>query len=322
MKYFSLIVLFLTLIACQNKDDSGQKMETINYIDRASGEAHTEKVPSEGMLKWLYSSTSGKLALNVLFKRKFFSAMGGRYMNTRISKNRIPEFISEHNINLNEYQREQVEDFSSFNDFFYRKLKPGVRPIGEHLVSPADGKILVFPTLNDVHSFFVKGKEFTLEDFLRNKELAEKYADGAMAIVRLAPPDYHRYHFPASGIASESTKIKGHYLSVSPLALQKSLETFCENKREYCILSTQEFGVILIVDVGATMVGSILQTYQPGEVKKGDEKGYFAFGGSTLVLLFEPGKIQFDSDLVENTRKEMETSIRMGEKIASPLNGR
>lgn len=316
MKYFSLIVLFLVVFACQNKVDSDQKMYTINYIDRKSGEIRTEKVPGEGMLNWLYSSPSGKLALNVLFKRKMVSALGGWYMNTRISAKRIPSFVEEFGIDLNEYDISEISGYHTFNQFFYRKLKKGVRPIEENLVSPADGKILVFPALKDVSTFFIKGSEFTLDHFLLNPELAQKYADGSMAIVRLAPADYHRYHFPASGIASESVKIKGHYFSVSPLALRGSFKILCENKREYSTLATKEYGEILITDVGATMVGSILQTYLAGKVQKGEEKGYFAFGGSTLVLLFEKGTIQFDADLILNTQKGMETSIRVGEDIA------
>lgn len=314
MKYFSLIVLFLVVFACQNKVDSDQKMYTINYIDRKSGEILTENVPGKGMLNWLYGSRSGKLALNALFKRKVVSELGGWYMNTRQSAKRIPGFIAEHNIDITEFQ--DADSFKTFNHFFYRKLKKGVRPIEENLVSPADGKILVFPALKDVSTFFIKGSEFTLERFLQNPELTRKYADGSMAIVRLAPADYHRYHFPASGIASESVKIKGHYYSVSPLALRGSLEIFCENKREYCTLVTKEYGDILIMDVGATMVGSIFETYSPGQVEKGNEKGYFAFGGSTLVLLFEKSKIRFDEDLLINTQKGMETSIRVGEDIA------
>jgi phosphatidylserine decarboxylase len=147
--------------------------------------------------------------------------------------------------------------------------------------------------------------------------LAKKYKDGAMAIVRLAPADYHRFHFPASGKVSASKAINGHYFSVSPLALQRSLKIFCENYREYCILESPTFGDILISDVGATMVGSIIQTYKANsEIEKGDEKGYFAFGGSTLVLLFEKGKADFDADLTSNTKKGFETTIRMGEQIA------
>ncbi len=316
MKYLSFIALYVLVIACQNKDDSYQKMQTIKYIDRESGEILEEKVPGEGMLKWLYSSPSGKLALNALFKRKMVSALGGWYMNTKRSAKRIPDFTEEHAIHMNDFEISSLKEYSTFNDFFYRKLNKEARPIGDRLVSPADGKILVFSSLNDVPAFFVKGSEFTLSRFLQNDSLVQKYSEGSMAIVRLAPPDYHRYHFPASGTATQSIKIKGYYYSVSPLALQKSLEVFCENKREYCTLATKEFGDILIVDVGATMVGSIIQTYLPGKVNKGDEKGFFAFGGSTLVLFFEKDKIQFDSDLVANTQKGLETTIRMGENIA------
>ena len=318
MKYINLVLLFLAIISCQKEVEPDTKMETIKYIERASGEIQSENVPGEGMLKWLYTSATGKAALNLLVKRKIVSSMGGWYMDSRLSAKRIPEFVNEHRINLNECEFSDIKHYKTFNEFFYRKLKPEVRPVEEGVVSPADGKILAFQSMNDIPSFFIKGSEFNLQTFLGDESLAKKYETGAMAIVRLAPADYHRYHFPASGKASESIKINGHYFSVSPLALQKSLEIFCENKREYCTLSTDEFGDILVVDVGATMVGSIIQTYQAHtSVNKGDEKGYFAFGGSTLVLLFEKGKITFASDLIENTKKGLETTVKVGENIAS-----
>lgn len=316
-RYLSFTFLLFVLLACQTKVELNPKMETIKYIERASGEVKTENVPSEGMLKWLYSTGSGKVALNLLFKRKIVSDLGGWYMNTKWSSKRIPGFVNEHKINLNECQISDVARFETFNSFFYRKLQKNARPIGENIVSPADGKILAFQTINDVSAFFVKGSEFTLKSFLRDDELAKKYEDGAMAIIRLAPADYHRFHFPASGKVSASKAINGHYFSVSPLALQGSLKIFCENYREYCILNNQDYGDILISDVGATMVGSIIQTYKANsEIEKGDEKGYFAFGGSTLVLLFEKGKANFDEDLLSNTKKGFETTIRMGEQIA------
>ena len=317
MRNLSWALLLLAFVSCRQEGEANKKMETIKYIERASGELKTENVPSEGMLHWLYASATGKLTLNLLFKRKVVSALGGWYMNTRWSARRTADFVKEHRIDMDEYAVSNADDYKTFNEFFYRKLKAGARPIGEHLVSPADGKILVFPTLSDVDSFFVKGSEFSLQSFLCNDELTTKYANGSMAIVRLAPPDYHRYHFPASGTASESVKIEGHYYSVSPLALRGSLEIFCQNKREYTTLQTTEYGDILIMDVGATMVGSIIQTYSSGRVEKGSEKGYFAFGGSTLVLLFEAGKISFDPDLVQHTQNGLETTIRMGENIAS-----
>lgn len=321
MKKALLFLLVIAGVVACNKYRTAKneliEMKTISYIDRADGTQKTENVPSEGMLKWLYSTTTGKAALHILFKRKVISALGGWYMDSSLSKKRIQNFINEHNINLDECLVSDANAFPTFNQFFYRQLKPGARPIGEHLVSPADGKILVFQTLDDISEFFIKGSEFTIPTFLQDDELAKKYKNGSMAIIRLAPADYHRFHFPASGIVTESKAIKGHYFSVSPLALQGSLKIFCENYREYCIQQTKEYGDILISDVGATMVGSIIQTYRPSsEIEKGDEKGYFAFGGSTLVLLFEQGKIQFDEDLISNTRKGLETYIQMGENIA------
>ena len=320
MKYLSLVLLLFTFISCRKEVEPDKKMETIKYIERASGEIKTENVPGEGMLKWLYTSATGKAALNLLVKRKVVSAIGGWYMDSKLSAKRIPDFVNEHHINLSECEFSDIQHYKTFNEFFYRKLKPGVRVIEEGLVSPADGKILAFQSMNDIPSFFIKGSEFNLQTFLGDESLAQKYETGAMAIIRLAPVDYHRYHFPASGKASESVKINGHYFSVSPLALRGSLKIFCENQREHCTLSTEEFGDILIVDVGATMVGSIIQTYEANsKVKKGDEKGYFAFGGSTLVLLFEKETITFDADLIENTKKGMETTVKVGEKIASPV---
>ena len=292
-------------------------MEIIKYIDRSSGEQKTEIVPGEKMLRWLYGSGTGKIALHLLFKRKLITALVGWYMNCQLSAKRIHSFVTEHQINLDECEINKANQYKSFNDFFYRKLKTDARPIGNNIVSPADGKILVFQDINEISTFFIKGMEFTLKAFLKNNKLASKYQNGSMAIIRLAPSDYHRYHFPVTGTVGESINISGYYYSVSPLALRNSLKIFCENKREYCILQTKEYGDVVICDVGATMVGSIIQTYRANsEVKKGEEKGYFAFGGSTLVLLFEKDKIRFDDDLVTNTKNHLETYVRMGENIA------
>ena len=291
-------------------------MKAISYIDRKDGRVKTEKVPGEKTLRWLYHTSTGKLTLNFMLKRKFVSVWAGKYMDSKRSVKRIERFVEEQGIDLNEFQPGKISEFKTFNQFFYRKLRPDARNIEEHIVSPADGKILVFPEIDDVASFFVKSFDFTLSRFLQNKTLAQKYSGGSMAIVRLAPADYHRFHFPAHGKASASKKIKGYYFSVSPLALKNGLRIFCENQREYCTLSTSNYGNVLLAEVGAAMVGSIIQTYKPGKVQKGQEKGYFSFGGSSLVLLFEKNKIQFDKDLIINTQKGMETAILMGENIA------
>lgn len=173
MKQLSLVLLLLTFISCQKEVEPDKKMETLKYIERASGEVKTENVPGEGMLKWLYASASGKAALNLLVKRKIVSAAGGWYMDSRLSAKRIPEFVNEHRINLNECEISDTQHYKTFNNFFYRKLKPGARPMEEGVVSPADGKILAFQSMNDIPSFFIKGSEFNLQTFLGDESLAK-----------------------------------------------------------------------------------------------------------------------------------------------------
>ena len=297
-------------------------MSNITYIDRKTGQLITEKPPGESFLKFIYGSNPlGKMSLHLLMKRKLVSSLGGWYMNRERSAGAVLDFVEKHQIDLEEYIVPEG-GFKTFNEFFYRKIKPSTRPLGADLVAPAEGKLLVFETVEKSRDFFIKGIEFNLDSFLSDKELSDKYEGGGMAIIRLAPVDYHRFHFPAKGIIGVSKKIDGHYYSVSPLALKQSLDIFCQNKREYSILQTQEYGDLLFCEVGATMVGTIIQTYKENsEVEKGAEKGCFAFGGSTTVLLTEKGKVQFSEDLIANTKKGMETAIKIGETIGAQIIG-
>ena len=288
----------------------------IKFIDRKSGNIITEKPPGEAFLKLLYNNPFGKIAILPLAKRKFLSSWYGKKMDKTSSVKKIRGFVKRLDINMNEAEK-SISDFTSFNDFFYRKLKPKARPIENGFVSPGDGKMLAFENINDIKKFFVKGREFTLKEFLGNDTLAEQHKNSSLIILRLAPNDYHRYHFPLNGIPSEMTKIKGDYFSVSPYALASNFtKVFCENKREYCILSSEEKGEIIIAPIGATMVGTIIETYTPNKtIKKGDEMGYFAFGGSTVVLLVNKNKLTIDADILENTKNRIETFVKMGEKI-------
>ena len=290
----------------------------IKFINRESGETQIETPPGEGFLKMLYNNPFGKLALLPLVKRKFLSEWYGRQMNKPSSVSKIKKFVDDLNIDIDEAKK-SISEFTSFNDFFYRKLKSEARPIGDDFVSPGDGKLLAFENIEDVHDFFVKGRKFTLQEFLADKDLANNYKNASLLILRLAPNDYHRYHFPYSGTPSEMVKINGSYLSVSPYALAGNFtKVFCENKREYCILKTSDKGDILLAPVGATMVGTIIETYTPNqELNKGDEMGYFAFGGSTVVVLIDKDKIKIDQDILDNTKNNIETFVKMGEKIGS-----
>jgi phosphatidylserine decarboxylase len=293
-------------------------MEPIQFIDRNTQEVITENPPGEAFLKFLYYNPFGKLSLEAFAKRKLLTSLYGRLMDSPGSRKRIQPFIDAFQIDMEEAEKE-VEAFESFNDFFYRKLKASARPIAEGFVSPADGKLIAFEKLEDIGEFFVKGDVFTLKDFLQDDALAAKYRDGSMLIVRLAPNDYHRFHFPYGGTPSPTQRIRGSYYSVSPYAVMANFgRVFCENKREYLQLSSPDKGDILLCPVGATMVGSIIETYTPEQpVNKGDEMGYFAFGGSSVVILVEKGKLSIDPDLLENTSKGMETAVIMGEKIGS-----
>jgi len=211
----------------------------------------------------------------------------------------------------------QKQEFNSFNDFFTRKLKNNARPVDTDstiTVSPADGKLLAYADISN-SDFIIKGYRFDVLSFLNNADLAQNYLDGILVIIRLAPPDYHRFHFSISGSVSPITQIDGDYYSVNPLALRKMTEIFCLNKREFTIVTNPLFGDVVMAEVGATMVGSIVQTYTGNFVNKGEEKGYFKFGGSTVVLLFEKNKIRIDADLLINTLKGYETAIKVGERI-------
>ena len=223
-------------------------------------------------------------------------------------------------IDLTDYEKENVAEYRSFNEFFIRKIKKELRPINNEdnvVISPADGKLLAYANIEKDLHFVVKGYDFSIAEFLNNEELAEEYTCGSLIIIRLAPSDYHRFHFPFDATPEKTHIIKGKYYSVSPLSIRKKFKTFYQNKREYTILKSELFDDVIMAEIGATLVGCIKQTYTPfNSVKKGDEKGYFEFGGSSVILLFKKGMITIDPDLLQNSHLSYETKVKMGERIA------
>jgi len=312
-KRWGIILLLLTIIISLAFYPLTPQ-DPIQYYERVSGQLKTEKVAGEKWLVWLYYNPIGEATLWALAKRKLVSSIYGNMMDRTSSAKKIHPFVEDFDIDMSVAQK---QEFNNFNDFFTRKLKDGARPIdttSNIVVSPADGKILAYADISNT-DFIIKGYRFDVSSFLDNPDLAQKYNDGALLIIRLAPIDYHRFHFPVSGNLSPNKKIDGDYYSVNPFALRKMAEIFCLNKREYTILSNPLFGDVVMAEVGATMVGSIEQTYKGSSVNKGVEKGYFKFGGSTVVLLFKKSKIQIDKDLLINTAKGYETTVKMGERI-------
>ncbi len=312
MRWGIILLLLVIIISLASYPLTPQ--DPIQYYERESGQIKTEKVAGEKWLVWLYYNPIGEATLWALAKRKLVSTIYGKMMDRTSSAKKIHPFIEDFDIDMSVAQK---QEFNNFNDFFTRKLKDEARPIDTSsniVVSPADGKILAYTDISN-SDFIIKGKRFDVSSFLDNPDLAQKYHDGSLLIIRLAPFDCHRFHFPVSGNLSPNKKIDGDYYSVNPFALRKKAEIFCLNKREYTILSNPLFGDVIMAEVGATLVGSIEQTFKGSSVNKGEEKGYFKFGGSTVVLLFEKSKIHIDEDLLINTAKGYETTVKMGERI-------
>ena len=211
------------------------------------------------------------------------------------------------------------DKYSSFNEFFIRALNPGARVIDKSkdiLISPCDGKISAYENINLNDLVQIKGFTYSLKELLQDNEIYSLYNGGSALIFRLCPTDYHRFHFIDDGVCSDTTKIKGHYYSVNPIALKGVNKLFCQNKREWSVLHSENFDDVIYVEVGATCVGSIIQNYNPNvKISKGDEKGYFKFGGSTVILFFKKDAVKIHEDLLAQTQLGFETSVLLGEKI-------
>lgn len=297
-------------------------MSAIQYYSSLSGKVETEQVYGEGFLRFAYENPLGKMALHLFIKRPFFSHWYGWRMNQPQSQQKIAPFLAHYGLDPEEFA-DDVGQYRSFNEFFYRKLKPSARPIDaahDSVVFPADGRHLAFANASEISSVFVKGQSFDLAQLLGSEELASRYAKGALLLSRLCPVDYHRYHFPVAGTPQAASLINGPLFSVSPIALRQNLSYFWQNKRSITAIATPHCGTVLMLEIGATCVGSIHQTYATGQaVAKGDEKGYFAFGGSSTILLFEPDRIEIDPTFLTRSQEGMETYALMGTPFARIL---
>lgn len=293
--------------------------QPILVVDRATGETFEEAVLGEKWIRWAYQSASARPVEKLLFRSALVSCLMGAWFDSRLSRAKIAKVVEELNIDMSEAAQPQ-DSFTCFNDFFIRHLKPEVRPYSDDprdIVSPADGRVLVFPELAEDVFVPVKGHPMSVRSMLPG--IAERFIGGALAIVRLCPADYHRYHFPADGRITDARDIDGALHSVNPIALGAGPDVFGENKRSWTLIETDTIGSYCFVEVGAFGVGSIINTRTSGAVRKMEEKGYFKFGGSTVVVVFEPGKVRFAEDLVENSAKGRETLIKLGQPLATAI---
>ena len=297
-----------------------QILDPIVYVDRYRGERCEEQVYGERWLRWTYETVPGTFILETVIKRAVFSRFFGWRMSRPGSRARIRPFIRDYGLDESEFA-DPVEAFPDFNAFFSRKLKPEARPPAggdEVAVFPADGRHLVFPDLQKVDRVYAKGQSFSLAELLGDDSLAEQYSGGSLTISRLCPVDYHRFHFPCAGIAGEAKEIPGHLYSVNPYALRRRLSCLWRNRRFVTRLDSERFGPVLYLEIGATCVGSVAQTCpEGGVVLKAQEKGYFRFGGSCIILMFRRGRIRFDDDLIRNSAEGLETYARMGDRLGT-----
>ena len=248
----------------------------------------------------------------------------GRKYDDPASASQIPGFINFHQLDMSEVLL-KTEDFKTFNQFFYRKLKPEARPCSAPdnphiIVSPADCRSVVFNRLEDAQRIWVKGREFSVERLLGDAypQDAKRYRNGALGIMRLAPQDYHRFHIPVDGVMGEPKLIAGEYYTVNPMAIRSALDVYGENIRVVVPIDSVAHGRVMVICVGAMMVGSTVITRKPGEnVKRAEELGYFKFGGSTILLLFEPGVMKFDDDLIANASEALETLVSLRFSLSS-----
>lgn len=294
-------------------------MTPIYYIDRETGKKEKEEVFGEKAISFLYGgSVLGKALASLASKISLFSTLYGMVQSSPLSKKKVVPFIEKYCVNSEEFEK-KPEEFSSFNDFFTRTLKRGARPISpgkEVAVIPADGRFLFYQDITEEKNFIVKGRRFDLKSFLNDPALAQEYEGGALILGRLCPVDYHRFHFPVSGIAGKPKLINGPLFSVNPFAVHQNIGILWENKRYLTSIDSGEFGQVLLLEIGATFVGKVVSTFIPGSsVAKGDEKGYFSFGGSAVALIFKKGKLQISGDLLKGTEEGLEVLCKMGQPL-------
>ena len=287
----------------------------IRYFDRRSHRVETELVYGDGAVRWLYGTTLGRLLSGVLAASAIPSVCYGMLQSSSWSRRKVAPFVEKFDIDLSEFE---PHEYASFNDFFIRKFRPEARTFCEERnILPAfcEGRYFGYDRVTDSLTIPVKGRHLRPEKLLGNEKWGDIFRGGPLLLARLCPTDYHRFHFPDRGRVLEHYRLPGLFHSVNPLALKKKGDIFFTNKREVSILDTDAFGKLAYIEVGAVCVGRIVQTYRAEEFGRGQEKGYFMFGGSSVILMGTPGAWTPAEDILAQTREGMETLVRLGEPL-------
>ena len=295
--------------------------QQIQIYNRSSGRLETERIYGRYWVNLIYGTPWGRRLTGRWLCRPLLSRLYGRLQQHPLSRIKIPAFVGQYHVDLSEIVM-PPGGFSSFNDFFTRRLKPESRRIAADplsLAAVADSRLSVVDLDPDT-LVAVKGMRWRLSQLLGTDALDARYTNGLCLCFRLAPCDYHRFGYADDGVQGPVHTRHGPLHSVNPLALRHKKDILATNFRQWCLIHSARFGTIIQVEVGAMMVGSIVQ-HQPhgGAVRKGAEKGYFQFGGSTVLLILEPGRLQVDDDILGYCRRGIETRVRYGEAVAKAI---
>ena len=276
--------------------------ENEEYIDLDDGNSR--------LLNFYYNTFIGRIFLK-LITNKFVSRLYSYYTKSSFSKHKIKKYIKQYEIDLDDYKS---KEYKCFNDFFIRQRKNNTFEKDKNIfISPCDAKLMAFDITKDL-SLNIKNSKYLIKELINDEEVAKRYSNGICLVFRLALEDYHRYCYIDSGKQKNNIKIKGVLHTVRPIA-QKRYKVFSENSREWTVLHTDNFGDIIQIEVGAILVGKIKNHTQNNKFQKGEEKGYFEYGGSTIILLIEDKKLLIDEDILKNSKKGIETKVKLGEKI-------
>ncbi len=257
--------------------------------------------------EFLYTTVTGRKFLKKLIEPKW-SVLMGRFMDSSLSKPLIKPFINKNNIDLSDFK---IENWKSFNEFFTRKIKKGKRPINMEsnaFIAPCDGLLTVYDT---DESLEIKGVKYSLEELLRSERLAQEFKGGKCLVYRLTPTHYHRYCYIDDGIKTRNAFIPGVLHTVQPIGL-KNASVFKENCREYTLLRTSSFGDVVQMEVGAMFVGRIVNYHNRCRFHRGQEKGRFEFGGSTIVVLVKENAVNINDEIL-NCNDEY--PVKMGQCV-------
>lgn len=288
----------------------------IRVYNRQTQSIEIENTYKQDSLHFLYKTELGRTLSSSVFNKHLISKIYARLVKSRQSISLIQKFIKHYDIDVSEIKR-PIDSFKSFNDFFIRELNENSRPIDkkpEHLISPADSRLFVFD-LAEKNNLPVKGYWYSLNTLIKDKKLAKEYADGWCFIYRLAPADYHRYCYIDNGQHEKVKRLRGVLHSVNPIAISAVKNLLSRNYRELTVLQTENFGKVLHLEVGALLVGKIIQRNSGSHTfLKGEEKGWFEYGGSTIIQIFKKEHIIPDADILEQTQNKIETLVKFGQK--------